>query len=69
MEDVFVGLCMAFFVIYIPSQGFEEGVDEFSSELSLVILAGSVRFDVAVESLNQIHYRLWCCQFSVALRE
>ncbi|MDF0590289.1 hypothetical protein P0O15_03765 [Methanotrichaceae archaeon Mx] len=68
MENVFVGLCMTLFVIYVPSQGFEEGVDELSSELSLVILAGPVRFDVAVESLNQIYYRLWCGQFSPCLQ-
>jgi len=28
MVDVFVGFCILFFVIYVPSQGFEEGVYE-----------------------------------------
>jgi len=50
------------------AKGFEIVLAEFV-ELSPVILAGPVRFDVAVESLNQLYYRLWCGQFSFTLRE
>jgi hypothetical protein len=39
VDYVFVSLCIAFFVIHIPSKSFEKGIDELTPELGLVILA------------------------------
>jgi len=39
VDYVFVSLCIALFVIHIPSKSFEKGIDELTPELGLVILA------------------------------
>jgi hypothetical protein len=47
---------VALFVGYIPAQGFKEGINEFSSELSLVVGGAMVGVDITFEAFNKIGY-------------
>lgn len=45
--------CKTRLVLNVPSQGGEEWIEELSSKLSFIVLAGFVSFDMLIESLNQ----------------
>lgn len=53
MDNVLVGFSKALLVVYIPSQGLEERINEFSSNLGLVVMSGFVGCQVIFKSAPQ----------------
>jgi hypothetical protein len=49
MDNVFLGLGKALLVIYVPSQGLEERINEFPSYLGFVVMPGFVGLLVVLE--------------------
>lgn len=68
MYYVFVGLGVSCGVVYVPAEGGEEGIDEFSADLGFVVFAGFVCFDVSVEGFDESEYLLWCGHMFLAFR-
>ena len=59
MDNVFVCLGIALFVVYVPAQDFEKRVNELPPKLGLVVLAGAVCLAVIFKSPDQPKYFLW----------
>src|SRR5207244_4213601 len=53
VDDVFVGLGVALFVVNVPAERFEKGVEEFATKLGLVVMMGFVGIAVAIKALDQ----------------
>ena len=64
MDNVLVGFCKTLLVVYVPSEGLEERINEFPSYLSFIVIPGFVGRQVTFESFHQIHYFLRCRQIS-----
>ncbi len=62
MDNIFIGFCKALLVIYVPSQGLEEGINKFPSDLGFIVVTGFVGLYIAYEPLHQIHYLFRCGQ-------
>jgi len=56
VDDFFICLCITLSIIYIPAEGFKEGVDEFYAELGFVVGRVSIGFDILLEALNEAGY-------------
>ena len=56
MDNILILFCVAFLVGYIPAQGFKEGINEFSSQLSLVIGRAMVGVDISFEAFDEVGY-------------
>jgi hypothetical protein len=46
-------------VVDVPTTLFEEGVEEFAAELGLVVLAGFVGVDIALETFDEVEDFFW----------
>ena len=53
MDDIFVLLGAALGVSYVPSEGFEERIDELDANLLFLVLGALVRVEVAVKVVYQ----------------
>ena len=53
VDDVFIRLGVTLLVVYIPAQSFEKWIEEFTSKLGFVVLAATIGFEVAAETINQ----------------
>jgi hypothetical protein len=65
MDNVLVSFRKSLLVIDVPSQGLEERINEFSSNLSFVVMPGFVGRQVIFESFYQVLYLFGCRQISL----
>ncbi len=54
MDNILVLFCITGFIGNVPAQSFKEGIDEFPSELGLVVGRAVVGFDITFEALYKI---------------
>ena len=65
MDNVLVSLSKTLLVIYVPSQGLEERINEFYSNLSLVVMPGFVGLKITLESFHKVHDLFGCRQLPI----
>ena len=53
MDDLLEGLGQALFVVHVPAERGEEGVEELGAELFFLVVAGLEDLAVLVEAVNQ----------------
>jgi hypothetical protein len=53
---VLICLSVTLFVIDVPAQSFEEGIQKFTADLRFIVGAGLISFAVTLKTVDKIKY-------------